>query len=145
MDIKNAVALIRLQLGKMNVKYEGVIFEEFSVIEFRSPKPIRLHHFDGVRSVEEMRDEFKRDVSSLEKELLNAQKKEIGFFHFAQDAEGSFYDAFMKAGENMYIIFNNAQHSMNEIKKKGNWIKAQENFVIMSDMFATNPLALTGG
>lgn len=143
MNLPKGVQEIRKYLARMDKQYGGKIFEEFSIISLNAEQQTNIHHFEGGgRTLEEMSHGFDNDIDPLWKELKKAQKESIGSYHFDQDAEGTLYDAFMKVGRGIYVIFNNAKYSMTQIKAKGSWLKAQIHFVELSEIFFKDPIVL---
>jgi len=58
-----------------------------------------------------------------------------GQYFFSMEAPGAFYDAFMVAGPNRYIIFNNTVQSMTEVSADPLWVNCQVRFVELSELF----------
>ncbi len=74
------------------------------------------------------------DMQMLANEI-NKSTYAPGHYFFSMEASGTLYDAFMVAGPNKYIIFNNTTQSMTEISADLLWVDCQVRFVELSELF----------
>lgn len=135
-----AVEHITAQLQKMReAAGNHVIFDEFAIVRFIGGK-LRIEHYSGPRTLEEYRAGFTSDITPLRQDLLEARQEELGYFHFDQEAEGSAYDAFIKIGPETFLLLNNIELSMLQLRDSKNWLDAQEHFLRLTSIFGRNPL-----
>jgi len=136
MNTADACSLIESTMKRMNALYSATVFDEWVVI--RAGPPATLERYAGSRP-DEFRRNFARDIVPLEREAAD-RSHEVGDFDFARAATGTQFDAVLKLGEGSYLLCNNTQASMEQIRANPLWLKAQVPFVELSDKFRAKPL-----
>ena len=139
MDLDKSKALIRRYLSRLNKTYTREVFDEYSIVSFQKSEGVILL-YEGGRE-EDFRKEFADDMALLRREILDS-KPEHGDFGFTREGAGTYFDAFICLGPDIYAIFNNTLKSMEEITKDPLWLVAQSEFVELSQRFSTKPLTL---
>jgi len=139
MRLDQATELIKLCAEQMNARYKQVVFDEWAIISLAARKG-RVLTYIGPRK-EGFQKNFRTDARELREGLLN-DKYSVGDFEFARHGVGPAFEAFMVAGQGIYLICNNTVQSMDGITKDPLWLGAQVPFVELSDKFRADPLAL---
>jgi len=80
-----------------------------------------------------------KDMRAIEAEIRQGGYS-TGQFFFSQDAAGTLYDAFLVAGRNQYVIFNNTTMTMRNIAADAFWSQTQVHFVELSEYFHADAL-----
>lgn len=138
MTIDQAEQELKKCADQMRVRYGGrTVFDEWALISVSETKG-RILGYIGPRK-EGFRTNFASDLSGL-KASLQSRKHSIGDFEFARDAVGTSFEAFIVAGEGVYIICNNTGQAMDVIGKDPLWIGAQVPFVELSEKFRSDPV-----
>ena len=75
------------------------------------------------------------EITSILREITSGDHV-IGNPHFNNEANGSFFDAFIPIGEEQYLVFNNTDLSMEEVKNHGNWKAAQDHLLNLAGKFS---------
>ena len=96
--------------------------------------------YEGPRK-EHFQKNFVNDLGSLRAELLTARHTP-GHFDFSRHAVGTSFEAFVCVGDELYLICNNTQSSMNQITSDARWLGAQKAFAEMTNRFQADPLLL---
>lgn len=136
MNLRQAVDNIDLAMEKMRLHSGEAVFDERMILSVVGTN-IDIVHYFGPRS--KPMEDFELDMRMLEDEMISGNY-ETGHFYFSQDATGRLYDAFMVAGPNKYVIFNNIKLSMTEIAADPFWTTCQVPFVELSEKFQMDPL-----
>ena len=139
MSLDEVIKLIKGCASQMNILYEGVVFDEWTVLHLAKGKG-KLLSYVGPRQADFQKN-FLSDADALRAELLSSEHGN-GDFEFARHGGGTRFDAFMVLGDGIILICNNTGQSMNEITKNTRWLSAQVPFVDLSDKFRSNPVKL---
>ena len=137
MTLEHATKLIGTCAERMNDLYQKVVFDEWAIVSLVQHKAKILAYL-GPRK-EDFQKNFATDVQDLRAELLS-RRHSIGDFEFARHGVGTKLEAFVMAGEGLYLICNNTAQSMSAIAKDPLWLSAQVPFVELSDRFRSDPL-----
>ena len=137
MTLEHATKLIGTCAERMNDLYQKVVFDEWAIVSLVQHKAKILAYL-GPRK-EDFQKNFATDVQDLRAELLS-RRHSIGDFEFARHGVGTKLEAFVMAGEGLYLICNNTAQSMSAIAKDPLWLSAQVPFVELSDQFRSDPL-----
>jgi hypothetical protein len=139
MTLSQAVESLKRSAADMDARYGKIVFDEWALVCLQKGHE-RLVSYLGSRK-EHFQKNFVNDLSSLRGELLTA-KHQPGHFDFSRHAVGTSFDAFVCAGEELYVICNNTQSSMDQITSDPRWLDAQKAFATMTEQFQADPLAL---
>ena len=137
MTLEQATNLIGSCAERMNDLYQKVVFDEWAIVSLVQHKA-RILAYLGPRK-EDFQKNFAADVQDLRADLLS-RRHSIGDFEFARHGVGTRLEAFVMAGEGLYLICNNTAQSMSAIAKDPLWLSAQVPFVELSDRFRSDPL-----
>jgi len=137
MTLEHATKLIGSCAERMNDLYQKVVFDEWAIVSLVQHKAKILTYL-GPRK-DDFQKNFATDVQDLRAELLS-RRHSIGDFEFARHGVGTRLEAFVMAGEGLYLICNNTSQSMSAIAKDPLWLSAQVPFVELSDRFRSDPL-----
>lgn len=144
MTLEQAIPLIRKACQRMNEQYGGVLFDEWAVVRTVRGR-LFLERYEGPR-----REEFLRQFHAETAELKSASMAyhrghyHVGDYEFTPDGAGSKADAFLKLGEEAFVVFGNTRLSMREITRNPRWLKAQAEFANLSERVIGDPLVLSG-
>lgn len=139
MNLEKTARLIHHYLARLNKTYTREVFDEHAIIALRSGGGDILF-YEGSREAE-FKQQFADDMALLRKEIL-ADKPEHGDFGFTREGAGTYFDAFICLGSDLYVIFNNTLKSMEDITQNELWLTAQREFVELSQQFAAQPAEL---
>ena len=137
MTLEHATKLIGSCAERMNDLYQKAVFDEWAIVSLVQHKAKILTYL-GPRK-DDFQKNFATDVQDLRAELLS-RRHSIGDFEFARHGVGTRLEAFVMAGEGLYLICNNTSQSMSAIAKDPLWLSAQVPFVELSDRFRSDPL-----
>lgn len=137
MNLESARTFLQTCRERMDTLYQRPVFNEWAIVSFASVKP-EIVFYDGPRA-DDFRTRFHSDSAPLFAEM-DGRSYTIGDFEFVQDAQGSRFDACVKVGEKTYLLCNDTQSSMQEIRADPRWRKAQAPFVALTDEFRADPL-----
>jgi hypothetical protein len=134
-----AQALEKMKHGSetMNARYGRVVFDEWAFVSLQSGRE-RIVAYEGPRR-EHFQQNFTSDLGGLRCELLTT-KHEPGHFDFARQAVGTSFEAFICVGEELYLICNNTQLTMDQISGDARWLEAQKSFAALTDAFRSDPM-----
>jgi hypothetical protein len=139
MTLSEALDLVKRTSDSMNARYGKTVFDEWAIISLQRGHE-RVVSYQGPRK-EGFQKNFVNDLGGLRAEILTT-KHEPGHFDFARDNVGTSFEAFVCAGDELYVICNNTQSSMNDIAKDGRWLDAQKAFADMTEKFRADSLAV---
>ena len=139
MTLSPALELLKHCAASMDAQYGKVVFDEWAIISLQ-PGQERMISYQGPRK-EDFQKNFVNDLGSLRAELLTARHAP-GHFDFSRHAVGTNFEAFVCLGDELYLICNNTQRSMDQITGEPRWLEAQKPFAEMTDRFQADPLAL---
>jgi len=121
----------------MDDHYGKVVFDEWAVVSLKNGGE-RIVSYHGPRK-EHFQKNFVNDLGSLRAELLTT-KHAPGHFDFARNAVGTGFEAFVCAGDELYLLCSNTQSSMNNITQEPRWLEAQKAFAGLTECFRADPL-----
>jgi hypothetical protein len=139
MILSQALDQIKRCSENMNARYGKVVFDEWAIVSLQKGKE-RIVAYQGPRK-DHFQKNFVNDLGALRAELLTT-KHEPGHFDFARHAVGTSFEAFVCVGDELYLLCNNTQSSMNEITKDGRWLDAQKVFAELTEQFRATPLTV---
>lgn len=125
---------VRFCAAQMDSHYGDTVFDEWVVVSLQQAQPRILHYF-GPRNYE-FRQNFTRDLGALRQALYDGNHR-AGDFEFARHAKGTYFEAFMALGNDVYLICNNTRASMEEIAQNPRWLSAQVPFADLSEKICT--------
>src|SRR5438094_303910 len=114
MTLEEATNLIGRCAARMNDLYRKVVFDEWVIVSLIQHKAKILAYL-GPRK-DDFQKNFATDVQDLRADLLS-RRHSIGDFEFARHGVGTRLEAFVMAGEGLYLICNNTAQSMSAIAK----------------------------
>jgi hypothetical protein len=129
-EVKKAVKDMRLQSGKS-------VFDEWLILSINYQRFDILHHNKPIFLKNSAG--FDINIHMLVDEIQKSSYVP-GQYFFSMEAPGTLYDAFIVAGPEKYIIFNNTIQSMTEISTDPLWLSCQSRFVELSEMFRQDSL-----
>lgn len=138
MTLSKMLQSVRQCAASMNARYGKTVFDEWALISLQHGKE-RIVAYEGPRK-EHFQKNFVNDLGALRAEVLTA-KHEPGYFDFARHGVGTGFEAFVCAGEELYLICNNTRTTMHEIAKDARWLDAQKAFAELTEQFRDEPLA----
>ncbi len=139
MTLSQAWDLVKRTSDNMNARYGRIVFDEWAIVSLQRGHE-RIVSYQGPRK-EHFQKNFVNDLGGLRAEVLTT-KHQPGHFDFARDNVGTGFEAFVCAGDELYLICNNTQSSMNEIAKDERWLEAQKAFAEMTEKFRADSLAV---
>ncbi len=137
MTLDEAINTVGMQITRMNEVYQKPVFDEWALVAMFGSKGKALH-YTGPRP-EEFHKAFNQDVQTFASELQQPTHN-LGDFNFARHGVGTRFDAFVVAGDGLFLICNNTRQSMATITQDPLWLSAQVSFVELSETFRSNPL-----
>ena len=123
----------------MNARYGSVVFDEWAVVSLQRGR-VSLVSYQGPRR-ESFQKNFVSDLGGLRAEVLTT-KHAPGHFDFARHATGTDYEAFICAGDELYVICNNTRSTMDDIAKDARWLDAQKAFAELTEQFVAGSSAV---
>ena len=139
MILSQALELLKHCAAGMNAQYGKVVFDEWAIVSLQHGHE-RMVSYEGPRK-EHFQKNFVNDLGSLRAELLTVRHAP-GHFDFSRHAVGTNFEAFVCAGDELYLICNNTQSSMDQITSDARWLNAQKAFAEMTERFQADPLTL---
>ncbi len=139
MRLEDAIRLFHETAQKMDQHYNRVVFDEWVVVSLRN-RHVRVLSYTGPRA-KTFQARFPDDLQPLRPELF-AGNHEPGDYEFARHATGTCVDAFVVAGEGVYLFCNNTLSSIEHITVNPLWLSAQVHFVEMADKLRADPVIL---
>ena len=139
MDLETAKQKIQATFHAMRSAYGENVFDEWAIISLES-QPWQLVWYSGPR-----RETFSGSLPADLKPLADTSTGKvhsIGDFEFAADASGTRHDAMLRLGGSSYLLCNNTQKAMAEIRENHRWIATQRYFAGLSETFQNDPLVL---
>lgn len=137
MNLETASKNIELCRERMDALYHTPVFDEWVIVSFSRGKTDILAYV-GPRA-ETFAKEFHRDSGPLFAEM-QGKHYSAGDFEFVSQAHGSRFDACVCLGETIYLLCNNTQGSMGELRADARWREAQKPFVDLTEKFRADPL-----
>lgn len=137
MNLETARNHIRTCRERMDALYQKSVFDEWVVLSLTTAGA-KILWYEGPRPGTFEKD-LHRDSAALVSEMAD-KKYEIGDFEFAQEAEGSSFDAGIRLGEILYLLCNNTTGTLADLRRDPRWRQAQKPFVDLTEKFRADPL-----
>ena len=137
MLLEDALKLVKTCAETMNSMYGTVVFDEWIVLSVLAGKG-KVLNYSGPRKKDFLAN-FKNDLGELRPKLC-AHDYHPGDFEFARYANGTSFEAFMVAGDGVYVICNNTGATIDKIAKDARWLNAQVPFLELAEKFRKNPV-----
>lgn len=132
MELRQAINEIKKAITDMRLQSRKLVFDEWLLLADNGLGFDVLHH-------SKPRFQIKGNTLDLDMHMLASEINKTtyspGQYFFSMEAPGAFYDAFIVAGPNKYIIFNNTIQSMTEISADPLWVNCQVRFVELTVLF----------
>jgi len=138
MNLDSAISEIRPSFKRMAALYGEPVFDEWVLVALGDAKGA-VHRYEGPRS-EEFLSSFARDIATLRAEL-SKEELDVGGFAFGSATHGHTYDAAMRIGPAAYLLANHTARSMEEIRSRPQWLKAQVAWFGLSERFRADPMS----
>jgi hypothetical protein len=139
MTLSDAQDLVKRTSASMNARYGKTVFDEWAIVSLQRGRE-RIVSYQGPRK-EDFQKNFVTDLGGLRAEVLTT-KHQPGHFDFARHNVGTGFEAFVCAGDELYLICNNTQSSMHDIAKDARWLDAQKVFAEMTEKFRAESLSV---
>ena len=140
MTLEEMVGQVNSCAEQMNLRYGGVVFDEWAVLSLAENKA-RVLYYSGPRN-DEFLSSFVKDLGVLRAGLFGGNYG-TGDFEFSRHSVGTGIEAFLVVGKGIYLICNNTRESMDNIAKNPRWLGAQVSFVELAEKVRMNPLAVS--
>jgi len=137
MELRRAIKEIKKTIAGMRLQSRKPVFDEWLLVAKNGQGFEVIHH--NRPSFWSKGEGLNLDMHMLANEI-NKSSYSTGHYYFSMEASGTLYDAFMVAGPNRYIIFNNTVQSMTEISADPLWVECQVRFVELSELFQQDSL-----
>lgn len=137
MKLDTARQHLRLCRERMHSLYSKPVFDEWAVIGITQGRASVLD-YEGPR-----KDSFTKTLaidSAQLCEVMKGKHYETGDFEFVQDAQGLSFDAVVRLGDGTYLLCNNTEGSMAELRADPRWREAQKPFVALCEKFLADAL-----
>ena len=138
MTLSQSLESVQRCARDMNACYGRMVFDEWAIVSLQRGRE-RIVSYDGPRR-EHFQKNFAQDLGGLRAEVLTV-KHAPGHFDFSRHETGTGFEAFVCIGEELSLICNHTQASMQDIAKDTRWLEAQKSFAEMTERFAAEPLA----
>ena len=139
MKLSEALDKVRFCAEQMNSHYGKTVFDEWALVSLKRGQE-KIVSYSGPRK-EHFQRNFSHDLGSLRAGLLTS-RHDAGDFDFSRHGVGTGIEAFVCAGDELYLICNNTQVTMNDIAREQRWLDAQKPFLELTDQFRSNPVAV---
>lgn len=136
-NLEDARSTIIPALGRMNVLYQAVVFDEWVLVRTGTEQGMILA-YQGPRA-DSYKAKFLADINPLRTEIGQTQLQ-VGDFAFTHAADGTHFDACLRMGPTGYLFCNNTTKNMTEIRRSPLWLSAQRPFAELSAKFQADPL-----
>jgi hypothetical protein len=137
MNLDSALTEIRTAMKRLTALYGEQLFDEWVLVAIND-QGCALQCYEGPRA-DQFRASFGKDVAKLRVELAEDDLG-VGGMAFGAGTHGGTYDAVMRAGPAAYLLGNHTARSMEEIRAKPEWLKAQAAWFMLGEKFRADPL-----
>lgn len=137
MKLDAALTRIEQSFAKMNEAYRRPVFDELLVVS-RAGGEVALLNYEGPRE-DSIMDSLMDETVALRQSGSHLNTTP-GEFDFTREGVGSDFDAYICLGEDLFLLCNNTEKSMEEVTADSNWLAAQGEFLNASQWFAVDPL-----
>ena len=138
MNVESALTEIRSGFKRMTALYGEPVFDEWVLVALTDKSGV-VQGYEGPRAAK-FRASFAKDVAALRAEL-SGEELDTGGFSFGEATHGHTYDAVMRVGPAAYLLGNHTGRSMEEIRARPQWLKAQAAWFALGEKFRDDPLA----
>ena len=114
------------------------VFDEWALVQ-KNDAGWKLLEYGGTRK-NDFLAKFNSDIAAL-RGTLDPETTQVGDFAFSHEGYGSGFDAYICAGDNIFILFNNTAKSTGEITSNPRWTAAQIFFSELLDSFIGDPIS----
>lgn len=121
----------------MNSLYGGPVFDEWVLVALGDGSGT-VQGYEGPRA-DAFLSSFPNDVAQLRADL-SEEELDIGGFCFGSGTDGHAYDAAMRIGPAAYLLVNHTKRSMENIRQRPEWLRAQVAWFGMSERFRADPM-----
>jgi len=139
MTLSQALDLVKNTSENMNARYGKVVFDEWAIVSLKRGNE-RIVSYHGPRK-DHFQKNFVNDLGGLRADVLTTRHPP-GHFDFSRHGVGTRFEAFVCVGDELYVICNNTQASMEEITRDARWLDAQRAFAELTDKFHSEPLTV---
>ncbi|MCF7848691.1 MAG: hypothetical protein K9M45_07575 [Kiritimatiellales bacterium] len=139
MNIEKTAELVAKTLDRMAAICGEPVFDEWALVSLGA-EGLSLIKYEGSRP-DDFADSFTEDFAPLKAEF-NALEPHHGSFAFSHEGAGTGFDAFICAGDHLFLLFNHTAKSTTEITQSQGWMKSQEVFAELYERFMQDPLEL---
>ncbi|MBL4575857.1 MAG: hypothetical protein JKY51_07145 [Opitutaceae bacterium] len=139
MNLEETHTQIVHTLERMREFYGSPVFNEWAIVSVENNRGTVLT-YEGPRAAD-FKTRFPLDMVLLNEEL-KLRPYDTGDFAFAIDAEGTRFDVFVIVAPQTYLILNNTEAAMSEIRANPLWLKAQVPFANLCMHFQDSAMAL---
>ena len=139
MDLTAATRRIEATFHAMHSAFGEAVFDEWAIISLGA-ESWTVVSYSGPRH-ETFRSDLPGDLKPLA-DTSTGKAHAVGDFEFATDARGTRHDAMLRLGGSTYLLCNNTQKAMAEIRSHRQWLPAQRFFATLSEAFHADPLVL---
>jgi hypothetical protein len=137
MTLSQALEVVKQTSEKMNAQYGATVFDEWAIVSL-APGQERLMAYTGPRK-EHFQKNFSEDLGGFRAEVLTTRHTP-GHFDFVRNGVGTVFEAFICAGDEVYVLCNNTQSSLEQIARNPRWLEAQKEFAAMTERFHVQPV-----
>jgi hypothetical protein len=141
MNLESAIARIQKSLIKLNEAYGRSVFDEIAIVQVSDLVTFTLHYYEGEREASFL-NELLEDSVALRNDIGDMPNHVGGEFGFTREGGGLGIDAYICLGPDLFLLCNHTVKSMEEVTKDARWLKAQGEFLNLSQFFAVDPLTL---
>ena len=142
MTLEEAIKLVKACEEKMTLLYGAPVFNEWIIIQI-SGATGTTHYYTGPRP-DSFQKSFKADVKDLYGRLVS-ESFSPGEYEFVRSAIGTAYEAFMVLGNQLFLLCNHTERTMEDIAKNPKWLSAQVPFNELTEKFRRDPVRITQG
>lgn len=122
----------------MSALYGEPVFDEWVLLALTEAGGV-VHGYEGPRA-DQFRATFAKDIATLRAEL-SEDDIDVGGFTFGTATHGHTFDAAMRVGPAAYLLGNHTARSMEEIRARPQWLKAQVAWFGLGERFRADPLS----
>jgi hypothetical protein len=141
MNLESAIAQIQKSFTKLNEAYGRPVFDEIAIVQVSDPVTLTLHYYEGAREASFL-NELLEDSVALRNDIGDTRNHLGGEFGFTREGGGEGIDAYICLGSGIFLFCNHTVKSMEEVTKDARWLRAQGEFLNLSQFFAVDPLTL---
>lgn len=139
MNLYQARRLIDTTLAQLEQAAHRPIFDEWVLVRVAGGRLDVLAYAGKRRNP--TGESFHHDISTVIGDLLRHPHLP-GEFDFTKAGRQELFDAFLTAGEGLFVLFNNTVETTLDFTGGPLWRGAQKHFVAMSEAFQADPLVV---